>query len=818
MAAKLTDRSSIPAVVAELTLEEKAHLLTGASSFTTYAVERLGIPSCTVLDGGTGINFQQYWGDVYSRALKRDSGKNNLSLSGISNSAKVMPILDKLESDIPLTDEEQKVADYIRKEMKAIMPYEQQPGCFPPGMLLGATWDPKTVYDCGSAVGREMDAYKVDMVLGSPNVNIHRDPMNGRVFEGYSEDPCLAASLAPEFVKGLQAEGPIANVKHFAANNQETHRQNVDETIPLRALEEIYFPGFKACVQEGKVKSVMSAYNKINGTACAMNHWLLTDVLRKEWGFEGYVMSDWGAVSNRVAGVAAGLDLEMPSSGGINDARIVEAVRSGKLDEKLVDQAVERILTINFRYLENAKPETPWDMEAQHLLSADIAADCMVLLKNEGILPLSQDEEAAFIGEFAVKPRFQGGGSSHINCFKTTSALEAAEGKKVTYARGYSVAEDAATDEMIAEAVAAAKKAKVAVVFAGLPDAYESEGYDRSHMRMPDCQNRLIEAVAEVNPNTVVVLHNGSPVEMPWIGKVKAVLEGYLGGQAVGLATVRVLYGEVNPSGHLPETFPVKLSDNPSYLFYGGEGNEADYREGVFVGYRYYDKKEMDVLFPFGHGLSYTTFAYSNLRLNASEITDRDTLTATVTVTNTGSRFGKTVVQLYVGEKHSEVLRPVRELKGFDKVALQPGESKDVTFTLDKRAFAYWNAQIHDWHVKTGEFTIEVGQSSRHIDVSAAVNVTSTVRVKKHYTMDTIFMDLMADPSAAAVMAPMLEVIKKTFSPDNAENTDAAKEAISDEMNMAMMQYMPLRGALSFGGGMVSQEMLDRLLDQLNSL
>ena len=818
MAAKLTDRSSIPAVVAELTLEEKAHLLTGASSFTTYAVERLGIPSCTVLDGGTGINFQQYWGDVYSRALKRDSGKNNLSLSGISNSAKVMPILDKLESDIPLTDEEQKVADYIRKEMKAIMPYEQQPGCFPPGMLLGATWDPKTVYDCGSAVGREMDAYKVDMVLGSPNVNIHRDPMNGRVFEGYSEDPCLAASLAPEFVKGLQAEGPIANVKHFAANNQETHRQNVDETIPLRALEEIYFPGFKACVQEGKVKSVMSAYNKINGTACAMNHWLLTDVLRKEWGFEGYVMSDWGAVSNRVAGVAAGLDLEMPSSGGINDARIVEAVRSGKLDEKLVDQAVERILTINFRYLENAKPETPWDMEAQHLLSADIAADCMVLLKNEGILPLSQDEEAAFIGEFAVKPRFQGGGSSHINCFKTTSALEAAEGKKVTYARGYSVAEDAATDEMIAEAVAAAKKAKVAVVFAGLPDAYESEGYDRSHMRMPDCQNRLIEAVAEVNPNTVVVLHNGSPVEMPWIGKVKAVLEGYLGGQAVGLATVRVLYGEVNPSGHLPETFPVKLSDNPSYLFYGGEGNEADYREGVFVGYRYYDKKEMDVLFPFGHGLSYTTFAYSNLRLNASEITDRDTLTATVTVTNTGSRFGKTVVQLYVGEKHSEVLRPVRELKGFDKVALQPGESKDVTFTLDKRAFAYWNAQIHDWHVKTGEFTIEVGQSSRHIDVSAAVNVTSTVRVKKHYTMDTIFMDLMADPSAAAVMAPMLEVIKKTFSPDNAENTDAAKEAISGEMNMAMMQYMPLRGALSFGGGMVSQEMLDRLLDQLNSL
>ena len=478
---------------------------------------------------------------------------------------------------------------------------------------------------------------------------------------------------------------------------------------------------------------------------------------------------------------------------------------------------MERILTINYRYLENAKPETPWDQEADHQLSAQIAQECMVLLKNEGVLPLNKADEIAFIGEFARKPRFQGGGSSHINSCKITSAMDAAAGLKITYAQGYSVAKDEATDEMIAEAVSAAKAAKVAVVFAGLPDSYESEGYDRSHMAMPACQNRLIEAVAAANPNTVVVLHNGSPVEMPWIGQVKGVLEAYLGGQAVGLATVRVLFGDANPSGHLAETFPVKLADNPSYLFYGGEGNEADYREGVFVGYRYYDKKEMEVLFPFGHGLSYTSFAYSNLRLSAGEISDRDALTATVTVTNTGSRTGKTVVQLYVGDVQSTVLRPVRELKGFEKVELQPGESRDVSFTLDKRAFAYWNAALGDWHVETGEFRIEIGQSSRDIEVCGTVRVNSTIALKQHYSMDSIFMDLMADPKAARALKPVLDRIAKGFGPSPDQGaTDAAKEAITDEMGMAMLNYMPLRGVQSFSHGMIDEAEVQSILDELN--
>ena len=382
--------------------------------------------------------------------------------------------------------------------------------------------------------------------------------------------------------------------------------------------------------------------------------------------------------------------------------------------------------------------------------------------------------------------------------------MEAAEGLNVTYSQGYSVAADEATDEMVAEAVAAAKAAKAAVIFAGLPDAYESEGYDRTHMRMPACQNKLIEAVAEANPNTVVVLHNGAPVEMPWLGKVKSVLEVYLGGQAVGAATVKVLYGDVNPSGHLAETFPIKLSDNPSYLFFGGEKDKTDYREGIFVGYRYYDRKEMNVQFPFGHGLSYTTFEYSNLELSDAEITDEDTMTATVTVTNTGSRTGKTVVQLYVSDVESTVIRPVRELKGFEKVELRPGESKQVTFTVDKRSFAYW-------HVETGMFNIEIGQSSRDIVLTGSVKVHSTVALPRHYSVDTIIMDILEDPEATEVLQPLVDAIKETLVPQG-QGSEAAKEAVSDEMTMAMLKYMPLRGALSFGGGNIQISGIQGLL------
>lgn len=752
----------IKALVSQLTLEEKAGLCSGADFWHTKAVERLGIPSTMVSDGPHGLR-------------KQDEAADHL---GVNDSIEAV--------------------------------------CFPAACATAASFDKALLTRMGEAIGESCQHERLSVVLG-PAVNIKRSPLCGRNFEYFSEDPYLTGEIAAAYIKGVQSKNVGTSIKHFAANNQEHRRMSSSSDVDERTLREIYFPGFEIPVKQAKPWTVMCSYNRLNGVYASENPWLLTDVLRKEWGFDGYVMSDWGAVSDRVAGVAAGLDLEMPASFGVNDRKLVKAVREGRLDESALDLACERILSIVFRYVENAKPDTPWDKEAQHLLSAEIAAECMVLLKNEDdILPLNKRDAVAFIGEFAKKPRYQGGGSSHIHSFKTTGALEAAEGMKVSYAQGYDVKSDTATDAIIAEAVAAAKSAKVAVVFAGLPDSYESEGYDRSHMRMPDCQVKLIEAVADANPNTVVVLHNGSPVEMPWLPKVKAVLEAYLGGQAVGLATVRVLYGDANPSGHLAETFPVKLSDNPSYLFYGGELRGTEYREGVFVGYRYYDKKQMDVLFPFGHGLSYTSFEYSDLRLSADKIKDTDTLTVTVTVKNTGDRAGKAVAQLYVGDVEGDVIRPIRELKGFEKVALRPGESKDVSFTLDKRAFAYWNNDIHDWHVESGDFTVEVGASSRDLPLKAVVNVESTVKLPVRYDADSIFMDIMKDPKAVKAMKPLLDLMSATFRPAE-DDGSAASEAITEDMNMAMMNYMPLRGILSFGNGQLPDGFLDKIIDDLNA-
>ena len=758
------DIKDIRNLIAKMTLEEKAGLLSGEDFWHTKPVERLGVPRSMVSDGPHGLR-------------KQDDQADHLG---------------------------------INESIKAV--------CFPAASATAASFDPELIEKMGEALGEACQHEKLSVLLG-PAVNIKRSPLCGRNFEYFSEDPYLTGVMATALIKGIQSKNVGTSIKHFALNNQEHRRMSSSSDCDERTIREIYFPAFEMAVKEAQPWTVMCSYNRINGVYASENPWLLTDVLRKEWGFEGYVMSDWGAVSNRVAGVAAGLDLEMPASGGINDRKIVEAVKAGKLDEKQVDLCCERILNIIYRYVENAKPETPWDKEAQHRMTADVAAECMVLLKNDGdILPLKKDDAIAFIGEFAEKPRFQGGGSSHINSFKTTGAVEAAKGHglNVTYVQGYSVKEDDATAEQIAEAVAAAKKAKVAVVFAGLPDAYESEGYDRTHMRMPDSQNRLIEAVAEANPNTVVVLHNGSPVEMPWIGKVKGVLEAYLGGQAVGEATVRVLYGDVNPSGHLPESFPKKLEDNPSFLFFGGEPRGTEYREGIFVGYRYYDKKKMDVLFPFGYGLSYTTFEYSGLKLSADAIKDTDTVTATVTVKNTGTRAGKAVVQLYVGDAEGYVnaVRPVRELKGFKKVALEPGESREVSFTLGKRAFATWRSEIHDWWVETGDFTIEAGDSVASLPLKATVKVESTVQLPRHFDMDSIVMDMMADPKAKAVLAPLMQNAAALFG--DGEGGEASTEAISDEMSMAMMQYMPVRTMLGFSNGAFSEEMALDLLKKMN--
>ena len=497
-------------------------------------------------------------------------------------------------------------------------------------------------------------------------------------------------------------------------------------------LREIYFPAFETAVKKSRPYTVMCSYNRINGTYASEDPWLLTDILRDEWGFEGYVMSDWGAVNDRVEALKAGLDLEMPSTGGVTDQEIMKAVQDGTLEEAILDRAVERILRISFRYLDNKKKQ-PFTLESDHDFACRIAEQSMVLLKNEEVLPLKEEEKIAFIGGFAKTPRFQGGGSSHINSFRVSSALEAVSSIEtaagnVTYAEGFGVDQDVYDETLAAEAIEAARQADKAVIFAGLPESFESESYDRAHMRLPDCQNRLISEIIKVQPKTIVVLHNGSPVEMPWLSDVKGILEAYLGGQAVGEAEVRLLYGKVNPSGKLAETIPCKLTENPSYLTFG-ESEKTVYSEGVFVGYRYYDARQMQVAFPFGHGLSYTTFAYSNLKLDRHELTDLDTLTVSVDITNTGKVRGKEIVQLYVRDNTGACRRPDKELKGFEKISLEPGETKTVTMTLDHRSFAWYHTDLKDWYAASGKYDILIGASSRDIRLSESVQMNTSIRL-----------------------------------------------------------------------------------------
>ena len=607
------------------------------------------------------------------------------------------------------------------------------------------------------------------------------------------------------------------------ANNQEYHRMTSSSEMDERTMREIYLASFENMVKKEKPWTIMNSYNKLNGTYLCENKEMLSDILRDEWGFDGYVMTDWGAMNERVEALKAGCNLEMPASGGKTDKEIVDAVRSGELDEAVLDQRCEEFLNIIFRYMENRDANAVFDREKDHGKARHIEEECIVLLKNEdSILPLSPEQKTAFIGKYAAAPRFQGGGSSHINSFKTESALDAldaADGIKkenIVYAQGYDDLEDKTDEALLREAAEAAKSAETAVIFAGLPDSFESEGYDRTHMQMPQCQITLIEEVAKVQPNTVVVLHNGTPVEMPWIDKVKAVVEVYLGGQAVGGATVNVLYGNTNPSGHLAETFPIRVQDTPCYLTYGGEHDKSVYSEGVFVGYRYYASKEMNVLFPFGHGLSYTTFSYSNLTVEKKRIRESETLRVSVDVTNTGNRFGKEVVQLYVAPKNSTVIRPVRELRAFEKTGIAPGETKTVTFLLDSRAYAYWSTEIHGWHVESGEYEIQIGKNAKDIVLSRTVYVESEHTIPKVFTLNSTLGEILADPKGKAVFEQAMSgMAGSDVQEAEAQALEGDGEAISAEMMAAMMEAMPLRQMISFVPG-VTKEALTSLVKILN--
>ncbi|EXX86767.1 glycosyl hydrolase family 3 [Paenibacillus darwinianus] len=748
----------IRSLIDQMTLEEKAGLCSGLDFWNTKGIERLGIPSLMVTDGPHGLR-------------KQKEGADHL---GLHNS-------------VPAT-------------------------CFPSAAGMASSWNRELIGQVGKALGEESQAENVAVLLG-PGVNIKRSPLCGRNFEYFSEDPFLSSEMAAHHIKGVQSQGVGTSLKHFAANNQEHRRMSVDAVIDERTLREIYLASFEGAVKQSQPWSVMCAYNRVNGEYASENEYLLTKILRDEWGFEGFVVSDWGAVNERVKALVAGLELEMPSSTGIGDAKLVAAVRSGELPEETLNLAVERLLTFIFKAVDNRKPGAAYDPEAHHALARKMAEESMVLLKNEdGILPLRKQGKIAVIGEFAKNPRYQGGGSSHVNPTKLDDALEEMEaiaGASVAfmYAQGYKLESDDIDDLLVAEARETAGKGDAAVLFIGLPDRYESEGYDRTHMEIPDNHRALIEAVSEVQPNLVVVLSNGSPVEMPWIGKVKAVLEGYLGGQAFGGAVAALLLGEANPSGKLAETFPVKLSDNPSYLNFPGEGDKVEYKEGLFVGYRYYDKKEVEPLFPFGHGLSYTRFEYSDLKVDKQSLMDNEKLQVSVTVANAGGRAGKEIVQLYVRDVESSVIRPQKELKGFAKVELQQGERKTVTFELDKRAFAYYNVERKDWHVETGTFELLVGQSSREIVLSAAVEVESSEPLAVVFDRNTNIGDLMANPRTAGKANAFIANF-------------GLEEALGDnpEMFLAMMRYMPLRAMIGFGQGKYTEEMLARDLAELNGL
>lgn len=746
--------TDVKALVAQMTLEEKASLLGGESFWFTKPVERLGIPKFMVSDGPHGLRKQDEQGDHL----------------GVNDSIVAV--------------------------------------CWPAACATTSSFDRDLIQKMGEAIGDECQAENLSVVLG-PAVCIKRSPLCGRNFEYMSEDPYLAGEMAAAYINGVQSKNIGTSIKHFAANNQEYYRMSNDSVASERTLREIYFPAFETAVKKAQPWTVMCSYNKINGVYSADNEWLLTDVLRKDWGFKGYVMTDWGAVNDRVQGVRAGLDLEMPGDTSLNDAKIVAAVKAGELDEALVDRAVENVLRVCYQYLDNKQEGVVFDRDADHEKSAAMEAECAVLLENNGILPLNRSQKVVYIGEYAAKPRFQGGGSSHINSSKVVSALDAAKAKgyEVEYVKGFPFDKDETDEAEIQKAVEAAKNAEVAVIFAGLPDVFESEGYDRPNMDMPACQNKLIAAVAAVQPNTVVVLHNGAPVETPWADDVAAILEMYLGGQGVGQATDALLYGEKNPSGHLAETFPLRVQDNPSYLNFNTSSRTCNYAEGVYVGYRYYDAKEMPVRWAFGHGLSYTTFKIENARVSAPTMDDDSTVTVCVDVTNTGDRAGKEVVQLYVSDKTGTPDRPIKELKGFEKVELQPGETKTVAIEIDARALSYFEERLGDWYAAPGTYQILLGDASDNITACTEITFSTKKVVPMVVGGDTAIGELMENPKTAPIIA---EMIKQASSSAPIAMEDA------DPMMVAMMKFMPLKSLKSFG--MMDDAQAMALIDTLNAV
>ncbi len=594
---------------------------------------------------------------------------------------------------------------------------------FPTAVLSACSFDEKLLKQMGKAIAMEAKANKVSVVLG-PGANIKRNPLCGRNFEYFSEDPFLTGKLAAAFIQGVQGTGIGTSLKHFAMNNQEYKRFSSDSIVDERTMREIYLAGFEMAVKEGKPDTVMCCYNKVNGLHGSRHKWLLTDVLRKEWGFDGLVMTDWGAMVNRMDGYEAGCDLSMPGGSNFMEKETIEAVKSGQLDEKYVDESARRLLKLVEKGLEGIKENVQVPLQNNFELARKIAEESAVLLKNEeGILPVLEKENTAFIGAMAEKSRYQGAGSSHINPWKLVSATEACP--EVAYAKGCN--EDGSTNEsLLKEALELAKTKEKVVIFAGLTDSYESEGFDRENMKMPEGHIHMIEEIAKVNPNVIVVLMCGSVIELPWIEKVKAVLYMGLCGEAGGEAIVNLLFGYANPCGRLAETWGIKYEDCVSAGYYGNRFKDAQYREGIYVGYRYYESAEVPVRFPFGFGLSYTDFSYRDLKIEENYVTCK--------VRNAGNITGKEVVQLYIEPKGERGYRAKRELKGFTKVSLNPGEEKTVRFELDERSFAIWQK---GWKIPEGFYNICIGKDSHTMILQKEIEISKDLK-KSMFVADEI--------------------------------------------------------------------------------
>lgn len=748
----------------QLTLEEKACLCTGQSFWSTAPIERLNIPAIQLADGPAGLRYQK-------------DGNDHLGM-GASE---------------PAT-------------------------CFPSVSALAASWDPKLVGRVGSAIAKEAKAFDVNVLL-APGANLKRSPLCGRNFEYFSEDPMLTSELSQAYINGVQDEGVGVSLKHFAVNNQETYRLSIDAQVDERTLRELYLRSFETTIKASKPWTVMSAYNRINGLHCSENPWLLGQILRDEWGYDGLVVSDWFAVNNLVRSIEAGMDLEMPSGGQYSVEKIVQAVNEGALSMDALDRAVENILKLALKIQDQKTSKLPVDYENHHRTATEAASEAIVLLKNEAsTLPIDENDKILVLGALAEIPRIQGSGSACVNPIKVESLLASLSTNynfdiDKSYAKGYAMTNEDNNASLLDSALKMSLSADKVVIVAGLLENDEAESYDRSHLRLPEAQNALIGKIAEVHNHVIVLLQTGSAVEMPWIESVQAVMQTHLGGQGTGAAAARILYGDINPSGKLTETYPIKLAHTPAHLNYPGDGVVSPYSEGIFIGYRYYEKKSADVLFSFGHGLSYTIFDYSNLKIDCSPFEEEHEIHVQCDVTNTGDITGKEIVQLYVGDRACPFPQPDKALKAFKKVHLMPRETTTVIFRLTEEDFRYFDPYNEIWTMATGNFEMLLGRSSSDICLREMIALQGSPAAIRPIERNTVIGDLLKMPGVDDYIGGLFNEFSGMFglSPDSGE-------VMNPKELEASIRFMPLRNLVQMTQGAFSEDMLTEQIVALNQL